>query len=266
MNEKKYLDEVRNYFDTYAEKIKDSFSDTYQAYRLQGEEADEGYESTNVFLASRMGIKPGDRLLDAGCGAGGPAVDIVKNIGGITIDAITISPVQGRLARQLVEANNLSDRIRVHIGDFHELPFAQASFDVVYFLESDCYSCDQKKLFSEVHRVLKPGGLLYIKGIYTKDGPLSEQERADCEKLCSMFSWNGTTLSAAEKAVARAGFGDIRTARLENMSSRAFFRARKKACVTVVDGIPALTPFGQRHYDFFQTLPWFSAEILARKS
>lgn len=265
MNEKKYLDEVRDYYDTYAEAIKDSFSDTYQAYGLQGDGAAEGYASTNVFLASRMGVKAGDRLLDAGCGAGGPAVDIAKNTGGITIDAITISPVQARLARQLVEANNLSGRIRVHTGDFHELPFAPASFDGVYFLESDCYSCDQKKLFTEVHRVLKPGGFLYIKGIYAKDGPLSEQEKADNEKLCNMFVWNGTTLGAAEKAVAGAGFGDIQTARLENMSSSAFFRARKKACLTEVDGILSLTPFGRRHYDFFKTIPWFSAEIRARK-
>lgn len=265
MNEKKYLDEVRNYYDTYAETIKDSFSDTYQAYCLQKEDAGEGYRSTNVFLASRMGIKPGDRLLDAGCGAGGPAVDIANHICGITIDAITISPVQARLASELVKENNLSDRIRVHIGDFHELPFAPESFNGVYFFESDCYSCNQKKLFAEVYRVLKPGGFLYIKGIYAKEGPLSDQEKADNDKLCSMFVWKGTTLSAAEKAVAEAGFVDIRTARLENMYSSIFFRDRKKACLTEVNGILSLTPFGRRHYDFFQTIPWFSAEIHAIK-
>jgi ubiquinone/menaquinone biosynthesis C-methylase UbiE len=265
MKEKEYLKEVRDYYDTHAEAIKDCFCDTYQAYLLPGEGDSGDQSSTNTFLASRAGIKPGDRVLDAGCGAGGPAVDIAKNISGVTIDAITISRVQARLARKLVEENGLAGRIRVHTGDFHELPFEPATFDLVYFFESDAYSWNQKNLFAGVCRVLRPGGILYIKGVYKKDGPLSEQETIDLDKMCKMFAWNMTTLGASAKAIAEAGFQDIETGRLDFLSARAFFQFRLKASVTTVDGTPSLTLFGKRHHDIFKSGPWYAGEIRARK-
>lgn len=259
------LEEVRDYYNAHAEAIKDFFGDTYQAYLL-ADNSDGGDPSpTNIFLASRAGIKPGDRVLDAGCGAGGPSVDIAKNISGVTIDAITISHVQAGLARQLVEESGLAGRIHVHTGDFHELPFGKNTFDVVYFFESDAYSCNQKKLFEEAYRVLKPGGILYIKGVYKKDGPLSEQETIDLDKKCKMFVWNITTINMSEKAISEAGFQDVVSGRLDSLSASIFFKSRLKASITTIDGVASLTPFGKQHYDIFRSGPWYAGEIRARK-
>lgn len=265
MQEKKYKEEIKNYYDTHAEAIKDFFGDTYQAYLVPGAENTENHASTNLFLAARAGIKPGDRVLDAGCGAGGPAVEIAKNISGVTIDAITISRVQAGLAIKLITDNGLSDRVRIHTGDFHQLPFADQTFDVVYFFESDAYSWDQHKLFTEVYRVLKPGGTLYIKGVYKKDGPLSEQEKIDLAKKCEMFVWNILTIGESENIVAAAGFQQIEAGRLDSLSARTFFEQRLKASVTMLDGKPALTPFGEQHYYVFKSGPWYAGEIRAKK-
>lgn len=265
MKDNAYLEEVRDYYNTHAELIKTSFGNTYQAYLLADDSDGDNHSATNIFLASRAGIKPGDRVLDAGCGAGGPCVDIAKNISGVTIDAITISQVQAGLAVKLVKENGLDDRIRVHTGDFHELTFEKATFDVVYFFESDAYSDNQKKLFTEVYRVLKPGGTLYIKGVYKKDRPLSEQETIDLDKMCKMFVWNITTINEAEKVISEAGFQDIETGRVDLLSARSFFKSRLEASLTTLDGAPALTQFGKRHYDLFKSGPWYAGEIRARK-
>lgn len=264
MKEKEYLEAVRDYYNIHAESIKTIFGNTYQAYLLAASSDGNNQTATNIFLASRAGIKPGDRVLDAGCGAGGPCVDIAKNISGVTIDAITISQVQAELTRKLVADNGLVEWVHVHTGDFHELTFKKATFDVVFFFESDAYSDNQKKLFKEVYRVLKPGGTLYIKGVYKKDGPLSEQEMIDLDKMCKMFVWNITTINKAEKVISEAGFQDITTGRVDLLSARSFFRSRLKASLTT-RGVPALTQFVKRHSDLFKSGPWYAGEIRARK-
>jgi len=261
----KYLEEVRDYYEKYAGTIKDFFGDTYQAYLMQDIFGLSDQTATNLFLASRAGIKPGDRVLDAGCGAGGPCVDIAKNIDNLTIDAITISSVQAGLAEKLVKKNGIESHMRIHVGDFHDLPFDEATFDVVYFFESDAYSDNPKKLHAEVFRVLKPGGILYIKGVFKEERTLSEQEKIELNKKCRMFAWNITTLNEAERVISEAGFADTETCRLDFLSARSFAESRIKASITVINGVQALTPFGERHSGFFKLGVWYPGEIRARK-
>lgn len=264
MKEETYPQTVQNYYNMYGETIRDFFGDTYQAYSL-ADGMSESYASINTFLALRAGIKPGDRVLDAGCGAGGPCVDIAKGMDGVCIDAITISAIQAGLARQLVEKSGLTERICVHTGDFHDLPFAENSFDVVYFFESDAYSRDQNTLFQEAYRVLKPGGTVYVKGVFKKDGHLSEQEQIDFAKMCRMFAWNMVEMSTTERSMAAAGFQNLESNRLDFLSAQDFMESRLKASYTRSEGRLTVTPFGERHHDFFQSGPWYAGEIKAQK-
>jgi ubiquinone/menaquinone biosynthesis C-methylase UbiE len=117
-----------------------------------------------------MNLIDGQRLLDAGCGVGGPSIWFAKQRN-VTIDAITISPTQLGLAREAVAQAGLTDRIKVQIGDFHKLEeqFPVNTFDGVFFLESICHAESYRRVLASARKVLKPGGFVYIKDYSERD-------------------------------------------------------------------------------------------------
>ena len=68
-------------------------------------------------LAHLMGLKPGMKVLDVGCGVGGPAREIAKFIG-CEIVGITINQKQVDVARHLTEEAGLSNKVTFTQGDF----------------------------------------------------------------------------------------------------------------------------------------------------
>lgn len=116
--------------------------------------------NTNVVLASIANISPGSRVLDAGCGVGGSAIWLHEQLG-CRVEAVTLSLRQAAAARQAISARALQQTVDVLQADNHALPFGDASFDVVWGLESICYA-DKALFLAEAARVLKPGGTLII--------------------------------------------------------------------------------------------------------
>lgn len=135
--------------------------------------------SHNLALAARMGIQPGNYIFDAGCGAGIPAIHIAQSFPGTRIEGITISEVEAAEAQIRIAQANLVDRVRVQVGDFHLLPFPDEVFDVVFFNDSIKYSNYVAQVLAEAKRVLRPGGTLYITGLFVKEPPLSPAEQQD---------------------------------------------------------------------------------------
>lgn len=117
-----------------------------------------------AYLAASAGIKSGMKLLDAGCGVCGPARYFASNFD-VKIEAVTATKVQAEIAQQKNKEAHLQDKIKVMHGDFHFLSkqFEANTYDVVYFLESFCHSYDIRKVADEVYKVLKPGGVIYMK-------------------------------------------------------------------------------------------------------
>ena len=64
------------------------------------------------------------------------------------------------LARRRARAAGVEDRVSFDQGSARELPYEDASFDVVLFFESPCHFPDRTRFFREVRRVLHPGGRL----------------------------------------------------------------------------------------------------------
>ncbi|MEA5536880.1 DUF5838 family protein [Crocosphaera sp. XPORK-15E] len=137
----------------------------------------------NLSLAARMGIQPGNYIFDAGCGAGIPAIHIAQSFPGTRIEGITISEVEAAEAQIRIAQANLVDRIRVQVGDFHAPPFPNEVFDVVFFNDSIKYSHQVPQVLAEVKRVLRPGGTLYITGLFVKEPPLSPQEQQALDEM-----------------------------------------------------------------------------------
>ncbi len=100
----------------------------------------------------------GASVLDIGCGAGGIDIALVRNHGAGYVTGLDVEdPVLAR-ARALVTMADLTACIGLIKVAPGPLPFAPASFDVVFSKDSIVHIPDKHSLMAEVFRVLKPGG------------------------------------------------------------------------------------------------------------
>lgn len=118
----------------------------------------ESIKRAEYHLCSRLGMKPGMRALDVGCGVGGPMRNMAF-FSGSQIDGITINQYQVNIGNKYNEQLGLSHLCKLTQGDFQNLPWADETFDVAYEIEATCHSPNRVKTFGGVARVLKPGGL-----------------------------------------------------------------------------------------------------------
>lgn len=257
-----YLEQVRNYYDGMNPLILRYVGKTYQSGLLTTRSKADPYRETNLYCAERAGIQPGYHILDAGCGVCGPSIDIAQHIERVKIDAITLSPAQANTARELVQQAGLTDRIQIHVGDFHHLPFADEVFDLVFFFESSGYSYDHQRLFSEVYRVLRPGGILYIKEPFSKEHPLSTQEQQELEELNQIYVYKIAKIKDFIAAISATNFQKISS---RDLSEILNMEEINNTMFEYKDGFPSLTDFGKIHYRNFKCLPTFFGEIKAYK-
>lgn len=105
-------------------------------------------------------VGPGAHILDVGCG-GGRTLRKLAGIGqkvyGIDYSATSVAAATKENA-DLVAAG----RVDVRQASVSQLPFADASFDLVTAVETHYYWPDPVHDFQEVYRVLKPGGTLLV--------------------------------------------------------------------------------------------------------
>ncbi|QFG03003.1 class I SAM-dependent methyltransferase [Tepidiforma bonchosmolovskayae] len=108
-------------------------------------------------LARLAGVGPGDRVLDLGCGLGGPARVLAAEFG-CEVTGVDLSPEFVRSAAVLTEACGLGERAAFRVADATALPFADASFDVVFTQHVVMNIADRRAFWSEAYRVLRPAG------------------------------------------------------------------------------------------------------------
>src|SRR5262245_29829055 len=149
----------------------------------------------NRVLADRAAIWPGERVLDAGCGVGGSSFWLAQERGA---EVVGITPVasQVRRARRFAQprdlltdhrpptnhyrpttteaTGNTQDGSRFSVpgsrfgharfeqADYTATPFADATFDVVWSLESLCHAPGKDAFYREAARLLRPGGRLVV--------------------------------------------------------------------------------------------------------
>jgi sarcosine/dimethylglycine N-methyltransferase len=106
-------------------------------------------------------IGESDRVLDAGAGIGGTA-RLIAGERGARVTAVDLTPEYCEVARWLNDAVGLGDLIEVRAADVTELPFDDASFDVVVSQHVQMNIADKRRLYTEARRVLAPGGRLAL--------------------------------------------------------------------------------------------------------
>ncbi len=123
-------------------------------------------------------LGPGLRLLDVGCGSGGPAVRLAKRTG-CEIVGIDIQEQANPNAVALARHEGVAERAAFQQGDASRpLPLSSASFDALLCIDAVNHLPDRGGVFAEWARVLKPGGRLLFTDPIVLTGPLSHSEIA----------------------------------------------------------------------------------------
>ena len=264
--QEEYVAEVRRYYDRETPAYLSSLGPTLQAGRYEAGEVavGDGYRTSNLELARRAGIRNGERILDAGCGVCGPAVDIAIEYPGLHIDAITISPVQVAISRERVHAAKVGDRVQVQLADYHQLPFEDARFDRMLFLESSGYAYNLGKLFGESHRVLRPGGTLYIKDVFRDDGRTTVEAMQELSEFNEIYRYRTRSVAQVTESISAAGFAPVNIRVFTGeIQTHVFSNAMIQASPPT--GEPVLTDLGRHHFRPFRNLPVIFAQILAER-
>jgi SAM-dependent methyltransferase len=195
-----------------------------------------------------LGLSPAIRLLDLGCGPGGPLVFLIAACGclgtGIDLSAAAI-----KAARRRAESAGVAAKLALLRADLNRsLPLPDDSFDVAVSLDVILHVADRLAVLREIARVLKPGGRLLFTDAGVLTGPISSDEVAargmyGSIQLCpsgfneGALQENGFTLVATEDRTASL---------LRNASGRLSARAGHREELIALEG-----PGGferQQHY------------------
>jgi ubiquinone/menaquinone biosynthesis C-methylase UbiE len=100
----------------------------------------------------------GRTVLDAGCGRGRVAIQAA--LMGASVTAVDVSAEMLAIAEET--ARSVGARVDFQLADLHHLPFADATFDLVFHLEILLHLEDPQRVLAEIGRVLKPHGMLVL--------------------------------------------------------------------------------------------------------
>ncbi|WIG60685.1 MAG: Cyclopropane-fatty-acyl-phospholipid synthase [Ktedonobacterales bacterium] len=133
------------------------------------EDLDTAQEAKLEHICRKLRLRPGERLLDIGCGWGG-LVRYAAERYGVEALGVTLSEPQAALARERIAAAGLTDRCRVEVRDYRDLP-RNRPFDKIVSVgmfehvgRSHLYT-----YFNTAYHLLRPGGLFLNHGI--AEGP-----------------------------------------------------------------------------------------------
>jgi cyclopropane-fatty-acyl-phospholipid synthase len=140
---------------------------TYSCAYFQSEEAslEQAQQAKLEYICRKLRLKPGQRLLDIGCGWGGLAIYAATHFG-VEVLGITLSHAQAELANRRVGEAGLEDRVRIIELDYRELT-EQGAFDALVSVGmfEHVGRAMLPTYFKKAYDLLKPGGVFLNHGI-----------------------------------------------------------------------------------------------------
>ncbi len=157
-----------------------------------------------------LGLDLRDKLvLDIGSGIGGPALVLAQEFGARVIGLDLEAPLVRR-ARAYAADDGLADRIEFRLFTPGPIALDKASIDVVFSSGAFAQIEDKLSMFTEAHRVLKPGGVFTCYDWMKGEGPYSEDMRYWFKLEGLTYAME--TLEAHGALLDEAGFVDIELA------------------------------------------------------
>ena len=194
----------------------------------------------NRTLVQGCDLGSGHRVLDAGCGVGGTAITLAETHG-VHVTGLTNCEPHVAVAAEQAEQRGVGHLVEFRHGDFMDLPFPDASFDLVLNHESFCYAPDKLAYLRGVYRVLRPGGRWQCLEGLLSGAPMSESQKE--MHAIAQRGWRMPPLEPWRDALAtleEAGFTEIRTEDLSLEVAPATERIRKGWLLYTLVASPAL--------------------------
>ncbi|XP_057456944.1 cycloartenol-C-24-methyltransferase-like [Lotus japonicus] len=152
-----YSDMVNKYYDLSTSFYEFGWGESFHfAARWKGESLRESIKRHEHFLALQLGLKQEDKVLDVGCGIGGPLREIAR-FSKASVIGLNNNEYQLTRGKELNRIAGVDKTCSFVKADFMKMPFPDSSFDAVYAIEATCHAPDAYGCYKEIFRVLKPG-------------------------------------------------------------------------------------------------------------
>ena len=112
-------------------------------------------------VAGMLGLGPGTKVADLGCGVGGPLINIAKSTGA-SITGLNLNANQIARAERAVRRAGLQETCDFLLANFMNVPLEEDSFDAAYSYEAICHAPHKHLCFEEFYRLLRPGGQIAL--------------------------------------------------------------------------------------------------------
>lgn len=206
---KEYATLTRHYYNLATDFYEMGWAQSFHFCRFAyGEPFKQALARHEHYLAHVMGLRDNMNVLDVGCGVGGPAREICK-FSGANITGLNNNDYQIDRATWYAQKEGLADKLKFVKGDFMQMSFADNTFDAVYAIEATVHAPSLEGIYSEIFRVLKPGGVFGVyewlmTDKYDNDNPHHREIRLGIE-LGDGIS-NMEKIEVALEAMKKAGF------------------------------------------------------------
>ncbi len=201
--------------------------------------------NSNRVLTNGCDLRPGQLVLDAGCGVGGLAFYLAQMFG-VNVIGITICQRHVDMATQFAKERSLNHQVEFRLLDFMNLDFEDESFDFVFNQESFCYALNKRNYLKGVYRVLRTGGRWQAVDGFRCDKPFTE-EQEEYHRIIQR-GWKIAPLPSIQNiqsVLSKIGFKDICVRDLSEMAYPSAFIAirdsvmRKKQISTAISSLKA---------------------------
>ena len=205
-----HAETVKTYYDLCSGVMAFGWGDSLHFAPLSPRESlDESRTRHQRLMIAKLDLREGMTVVDVGCGIGGPMRRVVREAG-VRVVGVNNSRYQLERAKTLNAEAGLG-----HMVDFIESSFmdmgavADDTFDRGYAIESTCHAPDKAGALAEIHRVLKPGALLWGQEMCLTDrfDPDEDRHRAVKHELMHTIALKHIfTTGEVDRALETAGF------------------------------------------------------------
>ncbi|XP_037492766.1 phosphoethanolamine N-methyltransferase isoform X3 [Jatropha curcas] len=172
-----------------------------------------GFETTKEFVA-RLDLKPGQKVLDVGCGIGGGDFYMAEEY---DVEVVGIDLSINMISFALDRAIGLKCAVEFELADITKKTYPNNTFDVIYTRDTMLHIKDKPALFRSFYKWLKPGGKFLISD-YCKSAGTPSEEFAEYIKQRGYYLHE---VKPYVQMLTDAGFDDVIA---EDRTDQVFFK------------------------------------------
>ena len=201
---------VKEYYDVCGEFMVFSWGESLHFAPLSPQESVEESKTRHQrLMIAKLEMREGMRVVDIGCGIGGPMRRVVRDAG-VRVAGVNSNEIQLDKAKVLNVEAGLDHMVDYHACSFMDMSaIADDTFDRGYAIESTCHAPDKAGAFAEIYRVLKPGALFWGQEMCMTDkfDPNDNRHRAIKQDLMHGIALHDiATMDEVNRSLETAGF------------------------------------------------------------